>query len=139
MDQPESRALPPDIELVRDRIEEWRRTRERRTRMPEELWQSATDLAREHGAWRVARALRVRHDGLKQRLAGGEAGTGKATSTGFVDLGPVMPDTACASSGRGDAVVEMTRADGARLTVRLPARAGIDVQSLVASFCRASR
>jgi hypothetical protein len=36
----------PDIERVRQRIERWRRTRAKKTRMPEELWAAATSPAR---------------------------------------------------------------------------------------------
>ena len=44
---------------LRRRIERWRWTRAKRSPMPPELWMAATDLARELGAYRVARELGV--------------------------------------------------------------------------------
>jgi hypothetical protein len=47
-----------EIERVRRRIEQWRRKRAKRTRMPEELWAAAAALAREHGLYAAAHGLR---------------------------------------------------------------------------------
>ena len=40
--------LPPEIIEAERRVERWRRTREKRSPMPEELWGQAVELAREH-------------------------------------------------------------------------------------------
>ena len=138
--QSNATTLPPDVERVRDQIEAWRQTRERRTRMPEELWQAAAALAREHAAWPVSQALPVRHDGLKRRLAETETGADvPSVSPGFVDLGPISSSVGSAPSGCPEAVVELTQADGTRLTVRLSSRTAIDVRALVDAFCRTRR
>jgi hypothetical protein len=74
------------VKEVRDAIVLWRRTRERRTAMPAELWVKAVSLARTRGTYRVARALRVDYASLARRVA--EAG-GKRTSethgSGFIE------------------------------------------------------
>lgn len=54
MRQQRSAACTEQLAVVRERIERWRATREKRSRMPEELWTAAVDLARAHGRRRYA-------------------------------------------------------------------------------------
>src|SRR5947207_2407411 len=76
------------VKEVRDAIAHWRRTREKRTTMPAELWAEAMALARTRRTYRVARALRVDYESLARRLAeaGGERTGGATKSNGFVEL-----------------------------------------------------
>jgi len=53
------------LERVQHRFELWRRTRKRCSPIPEILWGSAVELAREHGLHRTARALRLNYYSLK--------------------------------------------------------------------------
>ena len=73
--------LPAEVKQLQDQIEQWRRTRERRTAMPAELWSDAVTLCKSAGAYRVARALRINFDGLKRRMA--EAGRGGSDRRGL--------------------------------------------------------
>jgi hypothetical protein len=54
----------PRLSQLRRRIERWRWTRAKRAPMPPELWTAATELARELGAYRVARALGIGYGSL---------------------------------------------------------------------------
>ncbi len=67
MSQRQRASLPSAIEEVRDRIEHWRKTRQKRSPMPEQLWDAAIPLARTHGIYAVAKALRVNYDTQGQR------------------------------------------------------------------------
>ena len=49
-------------------VAHWRSTVPRRTRIPEELWLRAVELAGTDGVAKVARALRLDYTALKQRL-----------------------------------------------------------------------
>ncbi|MGH7105293.1 MAG: hypothetical protein ACREFT_02150 [Acetobacteraceae bacterium] len=124
------------IEKLRDRIDGWRQSAPKTRAMPEELWKEACAAAKRLGACRVARALGVKYDTLRQRVlaGGGEAG-GMATvlpgSTQFIELAGF---SAASHMVAGDeAVIEVVAADGARLTVRLKG-AGLDVPALVNGF-----
>jgi hypothetical protein len=77
--------------------------------MPGVLWDAAIDLARSHGAHRVARALRVAYYSLKHRMT---AAARPPARSGFVELTLNPP-----GSGAG-CVVEVDRPDGARMTIR---------------------
>ncbi|MFN7649716.1 MAG: hypothetical protein ACK5UT_19645, partial [Acidobacteriota bacterium] len=49
-------------------LEEYRRSRPRRAKLPESIWEAATALARQHGLYAVTQALRLDYMGLKKRL-----------------------------------------------------------------------
>ena len=118
-----------DVEQVLARIEDWRRTRRKRTAMPEELWVEAAALASEHGVSRVARALKVHYGSLKRRVEQG-VGSGELIekrSGGFVELSmaEVLPRPAAVST-----VVKLSRGDGAEATVELGAGEVVDIVGL---------
>lgn len=124
------------IEELRDRIEGWRQSSPKSRNMPEELWKEASAAAKRLGACRVARALGVKYETLKQRVLGnGAAGVaGGATvlpsGTQFIEL---TGFSGLSHTAADEAVVELAAADGARLTIRLKG-AGLDVAALVSAF-----
>lgn len=129
-------GLPAGVKELRARIEHWRRTRERRTTMPPELWAAAVALAGRHGAYPVARGVRVNFEGLKRRIAEAAAagrGTSIDRSSAFVELtgAQLLGATAAPSMGT---VIELSDAVGTRLAIRLAPEAPIDVTGLVAAF-----
>ena len=133
------RALPGRVEAVRRRIEHWRETREKRTRMPEGLWGAAVSVAHKHGLWAVSRALRLNYECLKGRCArakGVVGGGGGKRSTGFVEL-----DAGQLVSSRDETMtlVELTRGDGAKLTIRVGGGESVDVSALADAFWRRGR
>lgn len=125
-------ATAADIEQVRELVDQWRKTRTTRTRMPEEIWAALVGLAAVHGVYGVARRLGVNYQGLKKRVAAGsnKSGLVQAPRTKFVEMGPVL-SIGSASSGT---VVEVVGAAGNRLTVRLGNTAGLDVPALMREF-----
>jgi len=126
-------ALPAGVELLRKRIEKWRRTRERRTPMPAGLWDEAVALARPGRAYAVAHALGVNFDSLRRRMAeaGGACAVG-GPADGFVELSgaQILGSTAASPSG---VVVELSDGE-ARLTVRMATGVELDVSRVVAAF-----
>ena len=129
------KKITTDIEQVQHRIEHWRETREKRTAMPEPLWEAAIFLARAHGIHQTARALRLSYESLKRRVVAtpSHVGGGKKDYAGFVDIGPAqIVGMAQASSP----VVEFSRADGAKLMIRLPDSMELDMDNVVEAFFR---
>ncbi len=123
---------------VRVGIERWRRTRAKRSPMPEALWDAAVELARSEGLNPVARGLQVNYQSLKARVASASPFSRRAMGTpqGFVDLSPPLPMAAPGPSGP---VLELVDRRGAKLTIRLPAEHGVDVERVAASFVRGAR
>jgi len=134
-------AVLADVEGIRRRIYGWRETKERRgAAMPEGLWSAAVGLAQRYGVYRMARALGVDYGALKERAerAAGRDGDG-TTFAGFVevDVGELVGPVATPERhGRVEAVVELSRPDGARMVVRLTGEAQFDVVGLAAGFWR---
>jgi len=65
----ESKASVPEAYLeTHKRLAEWRNTHQRRTRLPEAIWQEAVELAHRHGLNMTARILKLDYVQLKKRL-----------------------------------------------------------------------
>jgi hypothetical protein len=100
--------------------------------MPEPLWRAAVELAREHGVYAVAQALRVSYSSLRTRTeADGATRRASPESPGpqatFVELPPAVLSAAAVAGG---SVVEVVGPSGQRLTVRL--RSGeLDLAELI--------
>jgi hypothetical protein len=127
-------TLPGRVAELRSRIVRWRRRRAKGSPMPEELWAGAVALAQRHGVYPVARALRVDYGTLKKRATRRPRdGETAEVIPEFValDPGPLVARTQSAGP-----VVELWRADGAKLVLRLPADERLDVDRLAEAFWR---
>ena len=158
MGSSKQKRLPAVVGELLAQVETWRRTREKRGPMPEELWSEAVVLAKEHGTCRIARAVGIDYASLRGRLQ--RSGTAPArqdeSSGGFVELPTTVPADrlACREPGRTveggagsttqfvgaeiepTATVELTARDGARMTVRLQGTGSVDLLGLAQAFWR---
>jgi hypothetical protein len=60
--------IPHNMRKVYRRFERWRSAHTGRLPIPERLWAAAAELAREHGVFPTAKALRLEYGKLKQRV-----------------------------------------------------------------------
>jgi hypothetical protein len=126
-------AVPADVRRVLARIERWRRTREKRTAMPEQMWEGAAALARVHGVYWTARELGLSYDSLRKRVEKGVPGGGRGTRgdhPGFIEIGSAQ----LMGLGPTGPVVELSATDGARLVIRLTEGGELDARDLAESF-----
>ena len=79
-------AIPEAIIQLQRQLDQFRSTQQRRTKLPEPLWQAAVELARQHGIYPVAHPLRLDYMGLKKRLGGIPIRRRKSTKPAFVEL-----------------------------------------------------
>ena len=93
MGSSKQKRLPAVVGELLAQVETWRRTREKRGPMPEELWSEAVVLAKEHGTCRIARAVGIDYASLRGRLQrSGTAPTRQDESSGsFVELPTTVP------------------------------------------------
>ena len=133
----EEAVVGRELEALGERIERWRRTRAKKGPMPGELWAAAVSAAEERGLFPVARALNVNFDTLKARLLEVELNrrTGAASTAGFVELSSARVFGAEVV----ESVVELSKADGARMTIRVRSGQTLDVMALSATFFSAER
>jgi hypothetical protein len=72
--------IPHNMRKVYRRFERWRSAHTGRLPIPERLWAAAAGLAREHGVFPTAKALRLEYGKLKQRVeAAGPAAKGRVS------------------------------------------------------------
>jgi hypothetical protein len=116
------------LQALARQIARWRRTRARRTRMPELLWQEAAALAEQLGLSKVASTLGLGYYSLQQRLP-----STSPASAGFVELSGSQLLT-LTPSATSETVVDLRRADGAHLTLRLVPGSQLDVTAVVQAF-----
>jgi hypothetical protein len=88
--------IPITLERVRQRFEQWRRTRTpRRSPIPAALWSAAVAVARQHGAYATARALHLDYTALKTRMPAAADRTAAPAAPTFVELPPVLGTGTC--------------------------------------------
>lgn len=132
MGRKKTRLPDARVEPVRQQIEHWRQMRAKRSPMPEPLWRAAVGLARQHGVYAAAQALRLSYGSLRTRAeAAGDTPRvpreSRQPQATFVELPPALLSAAASPSGP---VVEVVGPSGQRLTVRL--RSGdLDVGELI--------
>lgn len=136
MSRRKRKAVPRRIVELTKQIESWRQTREKRTRMPEELWTEAVEVARMHGIWKVSNATRVSYESLKVRVERVEppapAAAVDAAASGFVSVAPGPQIFGTPEPMTTE--VELVAVDGARLVVRVEGGEGLDVAGLARAF-----
>lgn len=121
-------ALPTSLEIVRQRFEKWRRTRQAGSRIPKLLWAAAVKMAGIYGLHRTARALPVEYYSLKKHVELAAAPEGHRRATAFIELPPSMPIESCGFT------LELEDADGSKMRVDLKAVTPPDLAALCRSF-----
>jgi hypothetical protein len=85
-----NRPIPESISVLQAQLEQLRANNPKRTKLPLALWQSAAELARQHGIYLVARSLRLCYTTLKKHAHGCSAPPRsrreKAGTARFVEL-----------------------------------------------------
>ena len=123
--------VPAEIEALLNRLNAYRKQRQRPRCLPENLWMQSAGLARQYGVSRVQRALRLNYYDLQQRVEALPAlsveaapAIPKNTPPAFVEL--KVPHTSLANAAT---ILELEDRTGRKLTVRL---AGGNGEGLVA-------
>lgn len=143
---PTARETSNELKALKADVEEWRKRRGKRTRIPERFWAEAVRVAAIDGVWAASRATRFRYPELKQRLAtaaprpvvallrtaaqppaGGRGkGAAHAGSGAFVEL------SMDAIGAGARTVVELMGQSGDRM--RIEAAGGVDLAGLARAF-----
>jgi len=129
----------PGLRATARRIAVWRATRRVGAPMPEPLWGEAVELAQAHGLSATARGLRIDYGKLKKLVEkgnGGEPNRGRRSRPSFVDVGSASELAAAveASVTVGTTVVELERATGDRLTIRMAYGQQLNIAEVIREF-----
>jgi len=127
-----------DVEELRRRFEEFRSQHRARTRLPEELWRAAAEVAERRGMNLVCRCLRLDANSLKKWMGKGVSGSKPryarkkrsklTTPAAFVEL--LTPATGVAAS----CIVEVESQRGGKLRLELRGVATSEIAQLIHSF-----
>ena len=127
-----------DVEELRRRFEEFRSQHQTRTRLPEELWRAAAEIAGRRGINLVCRCLRLDSNSLKKWMGKGVHGPsvrrvgrkrpGMAPAATFMEL--LRPATSVAAS----CVVEVESQRGGKLRLELKGISSSEIAQLIQSF-----
>lgn len=106
-------TLRPTLEIVRKRLQTWRKKGRAGRRIPTALWGAAVELCRDHSVSKISRVLRLDYSGLKKRVHTTND-VGLEPNLGFVklDLGAPLVSPA-------EWRVEMEASNGAKMVLSL--------------------
>ena len=120
------------LEEVRDQFEHWRRSREKRSVIPDALWQAAILLFPKYSFCQISKALRLNYTDLKHRVEARRSTFEQSAvpEPAFVELGlsgPIHP---------AECLVEMEDQKGAKMRMHFKGEAGLDLLELGKAFWR---
>lgn len=124
MRQPFVKLPGPTLKDVHHQFDEWRKTRTKRTPIPESLWDAAMSLVPEHSVYQVAKCLHLDFKILKERVR--QRDTQSSMSFIEVDAQKIHPASEC--------VIEMEHRDGARMKMRFQGGAQPDLIEIAKAF-----
>ena len=128
-----------DVEELRKRFEEFRGRHQRRTRLPEELWRAAAELAERRGINLVCRCLRLDTNSLKKWMGKGASEAmpkrGRRKRTAKVPPAATFVELLAPASGAGaSCIVEVESERGAKLRLEWKGVATSEIAQLIHSF-----
>jgi hypothetical protein len=126
-------VIPESIAQLQLQLDQIRSTQPRGKRLPDSVWQSAVELAREYGVYAVAHPLRLDYAGLKKRLGGVSHRRRKARKPAFVEL--MAPPSAML----GECWIEFESLRGGKVRIQWKAAAPPDWMSLLLAWREAER
>ena len=125
-----SRPIPEALVPLQQQFQQFRATHPPRSKLPHEFWASAAGLAKQHGVYTVAHALRLDYVGLRKRVAGSVRRRRKAARPRFVEL--IAPN----SPKLEECIIEFESARGAKMRIQWKAAAPPDWAGLLQAWRR---
>ena len=126
-------SIPEPIVQLQRELEQFRGSHPPRTRLPESLWQSAVELARQHGLYLVAHPLRLDYTQLKKRLGGFVKAPRKVAAPAFVEL------IASHAVAVAECVIEFESSVGSKMRIKWKGSSTPDWAGLLRAWREAER
>ncbi len=122
----------PALEEIREQFETWRKTREKRTVIPDVLWKAAVSLSPRYSLCQISKVLRLNYNDLKYRIQTSQSilQSSPVIDPAFIELGlkaPMLP---------AECIVEMEDQNGGKMSMHLKGSIGVDLLELSKVFWR---
>jgi hypothetical protein len=114
------------IETLRKRLDAWRKTHEPRSRIPDQLWSAAVQVAMQCGLNKTAKTLHLDYYNLKKRID--FANAGQKTAPSFIELTPAVTGSAPECS------IELESHNGAKMRIHIKGTGMPDLNALSNTF-----
>jgi len=128
-----SKPVPEGIIQLQRQLEQFRGTHRLRTKLPEAIWISAVELARQHGVNTVAYPLRLDYAGLKRRLGGTSGIRRRKSKPAFLEL------VAGSASRPEGCLIELESSGGSKMRIQWKTVGAPDWTSLLRAWRDAER
>ena len=130
MDLPAPANKTSPLKQVQEQFEHWRRTRRKRSAIPDTLWEAAVSLFPNYSLYRISKVLRLNYTDLKHRVNVYRSACEQSdvSTAGFIELGlsdPMRP---------AECMIEMADEKGATLRMYFKGEAGLDLLELGKAF-----
>ena len=119
------------IKQAQEKAAEWLRSRKKRERIPEEIWNEAVLLAKKIGISPARAIFGLRYESLKNRVLGNQLVRNSQASNGFIEISPL-----CGSINSPKLEIEISDSSGMRMCIRSPLDSGLNLTPLVEAFKR---
>jgi hypothetical protein len=127
-----------DVEELRRRLEEFRSQHQSRTRLPEELWRAAAEIAGRRGMNLVCRCLRLDTNSLKKWMGkevnGSRPTHARRKRSSLTPTATFMELLAPTSGIAASCIVEVESQRGGKLRLELKGIATSEIAQLIHSF-----
>ena len=74
------RVASQELDELSVRVDAWRRQQDKRTQIPEELWEAAARVSKIDGVWATSRATRFNYEKLQERATRARRGRRASSS-----------------------------------------------------------
>src|SRR5262249_11110212 len=125
-------SIPEPIAQLQQQLTQWRSTNQPRTRLPEEFWNAAVEMARQYGIYRTAHSLRLDYMGLKDALLRSQEPQLKESPK---PAKPALVELLEPPSARPDEwVIELESARGSKMRLQWKATTPLDWMALLRAW-----
>jgi hypothetical protein len=116
----------PTLKEVQEQFETWRKTREKRTPIPDVLWEAAISLCPRYSLCQVSKALRLNYSDLKLRVQASQSflQSSPVIDPAFIDLG--LKNTMLSA----ECTIEMEDQNGGKMSMYFKGEVGLDLLEL---------
>lgn len=119
----------PTLPEVQSRFANWRKAKQHRKRIPEELWTAAVMLSQAHSIHKISRALSLSYTDLKARIKKFHTTPDTCLTTPPLDFIPIN-----IAQNSAECIVEMEHRNGNKMRMHFKGKADLDLQSFAESF-----